>query len=66
MRISLLTQNLAEASEASFDLAEFITNAPTNNADIYVEFSQEDNRRLDGTSLINPAILTNNKYKLLN
>lgn len=65
MRISLLTQNLAEASAASFDLAEFIENAPTKDAHIYVEFSQEDNRKLDGTSLIKPDILTNNKYKLL-
>ena len=65
MRISLLTQNLAEASEARFDLSDFIENAPTKDPDIYVEFSQEDNRTLDGSSLIDPLILSNNNYKLL-
>ena len=65
MRISLLTQNLASAKEASFNLSDFITKEPTANPDIYVEFSQEDNRKLDGTSLIEPSILSNNNYKLL-
>lgn len=65
MRISLLTQNLAEASEARFNLSDFIENAPTQDPDIYVEFSQEDNRKLDGTSLIEPSILSNNNYTLL-
>jgi len=65
MRISLLTQNLASAKEVSFDLSGFIMNEPTANPDIYVEFSQEDNRKLDGTSLIEPSILSSNNYKLL-
>lgn len=65
MRVSLLTQNLASASEASFNLSEFIEAEPTKDPHIYVEFSQEDNRKLDGSSLIDPIILTNNKYTLL-
>jgi hypothetical protein len=65
MRVSLLTQNLGGSSDATFNLSEFIEKGPTADPDIYVEFSQEDNRKLDGTSLINPIILKNNNYTFL-
>lgn len=65
MRISLFSQNLGEAKKAVFDLSEFFENKSTKTPDLYVEFSQEDGRKVNGKSLIEPAILSKYNYDLL-
>jgi endonuclease/exonuclease/phosphatase family metal-dependent hydrolase len=65
MRISIVSQNLAEATDVNFDLSHFLENNISGNPDIYVEMSQEDGRLVNNESLVDGSILEENNFKLL-